>query len=165
VVESRIPRPADFGVARKLLFLLHLRSQLSGSNSVGRMPASHPGSLSVFYRRNQPLFIISASSLRPHSLRRARPTSGILRHLLEQSGRIGCADLRLYPRQRRAGRSGAALLWRLHGDKSPARREEAERLTSRIVGTCFLLLSAYIAKFRWLRSAVGKPQPEACQES
>lgn len=41
--------------------------------------------------------------------------------------------------------SGAALLWRLHHDKNTVRREAAERLTLRIVGSCFLLLSAYIA--------------------
>ena len=39
-VESGILRLADFGVARKSLFLLYLRCRLSGSNSVGRMPAS-----------------------------------------------------------------------------------------------------------------------------
>lgn len=41
--------------------------------------------------------------------------------------------------------SGAALLWRLHQDKNTLRRESAERLTLRIVGSCFLVLSAYIA--------------------
>jgi divalent metal cation (Fe/Co/Zn/Cd) transporter len=41
--------------------------------------------------------------------------------------------------------SGAALLWRLHQDKNALRREAAERLTLRIVGSCFLMLSAYIA--------------------
>ena len=40
-VESRILRLADFGVARKLLFVRYLSCRLSGSNSVGRMPASH----------------------------------------------------------------------------------------------------------------------------
>ena len=39
-VESRILRLADFGVARKLLFVRYLSCRLSGSNSVGRMPAS-----------------------------------------------------------------------------------------------------------------------------
>ena len=45
IVSPRIPdsQVRDFGVARKLLFLLHLRSQVSGSNSVGRMPASQAG--------------------------------------------------------------------------------------------------------------------------
>jgi hypothetical protein len=41
--------------------------------------------------------------------------------------------------------SGFALLWRLHQDKNTLRREEAERLTLRIVGLCFPMLSAYIA--------------------
>jgi divalent metal cation (Fe/Co/Zn/Cd) transporter len=41
--------------------------------------------------------------------------------------------------------SGAALLWRLHQDANALRRERAEKLTLRIVGSCFLMLSAYIA--------------------
>lgn len=41
--------------------------------------------------------------------------------------------------------SGAALLWRLQQDTDLVRREKAERLTLRIVGFCFLLLSAYVA--------------------
>jgi divalent metal cation (Fe/Co/Zn/Cd) transporter len=41
--------------------------------------------------------------------------------------------------------SGATLLWRLHQDMNTVRREAAERLTLRIVGSCFLMLSAYIA--------------------
>jgi divalent metal cation (Fe/Co/Zn/Cd) transporter len=41
--------------------------------------------------------------------------------------------------------SGAALLWRLQQDKNPLRREAAERFSLRIVGSCFLMLSAYIA--------------------
>lgn len=40
--------------------------------------------------------------------------------------------------------SGAALLWRLHQDYNPARREHVERLTLRIVGGCFALLAAYL---------------------
>lgn len=40
--------------------------------------------------------------------------------------------------------SGAALLWRLREDKNIAGRDRAERVTLRIVGLCFLLLSAYI---------------------
>lgn len=40
--------------------------------------------------------------------------------------------------------SGGALLWRLHHDADPTRRERAERLALRIVGGCFLLLSVYI---------------------
>ena len=41
--------------------------------------------------------------------------------------------------------SGVALLWRLGQDKSIHRRDQAERLTLRIVESCFLLLSAYLA--------------------
>src|SRR5215470_12928249 len=41
--------------------------------------------------------------------------------------------------------SGAALLWRLHHDLDPARREQVERSTLRIVGWCFVVLAAYIA--------------------
>jgi divalent metal cation (Fe/Co/Zn/Cd) transporter len=41
--------------------------------------------------------------------------------------------------------SGAALLWRLHHDLNPFRREHVERITQKIVGRCFLALAAYIA--------------------
>lgn len=40
--------------------------------------------------------------------------------------------------------SGAALLWRLHHDPNPSRREQAERIALRIVGASFLLLALYI---------------------
>jgi divalent metal cation (Fe/Co/Zn/Cd) transporter len=40
--------------------------------------------------------------------------------------------------------SGAALLWRLHHDLNRSRREQVERITSRIVGACFIALAAYI---------------------
>jgi len=40
--------------------------------------------------------------------------------------------------------SGVALLWRLHRDGSVASRERAEHLSLRIVGSCFLLLAAYV---------------------
>ena len=40
--------------------------------------------------------------------------------------------------------SGAALLWRLHHDLNPSRREEVERMTLRIVGVCFVALALYI---------------------
>ena len=40
--------------------------------------------------------------------------------------------------------SGAALLWRLHHDLNPSRRERVERTTLRIVGSCFIALAAYI---------------------
>src|SRR6266511_2000897 len=41
--------------------------------------------------------------------------------------------------------SGAALLWRLHHDIDPSRREDSERKTLRIVGVCFIVLALYIA--------------------
>ena len=40
--------------------------------------------------------------------------------------------------------SGAALLWRLHHDLNPSRREQAERTTFRIVGWCLVALALYI---------------------
>src|ERR1700682_2717538 len=54
--------------------------------------------------------------------------------------------------------SGAALLWRRHQDKNTSRREGAERLTLRIVGSCFLMLSAYIA-YDSLASLVNREAP------
>src|SRR5260370_37684734 len=41
--------------------------------------------------------------------------------------------------------SGAALLWRLHHDLNPSRREDIERKTLRVVGVCFVALAVYIA--------------------
>jgi divalent metal cation (Fe/Co/Zn/Cd) transporter len=40
--------------------------------------------------------------------------------------------------------SGAALLWRLHLDLNASRREQVERITLRIVGSCFMVLAVYI---------------------
>ena len=40
--------------------------------------------------------------------------------------------------------SGAALLWRLHHDLNPSRREQVERTTPRIVGGCFIALAMYL---------------------
>jgi cation diffusion facilitator family transporter len=40
--------------------------------------------------------------------------------------------------------SGATLLWRLHADRRPEVRERVEALSLRIVGWCFLVLSAYV---------------------
>jgi divalent metal cation (Fe/Co/Zn/Cd) transporter len=40
--------------------------------------------------------------------------------------------------------SGAALLWRLHGDRDPEHREAAERISLKIVGGCFVALAAYV---------------------
>jgi divalent metal cation (Fe/Co/Zn/Cd) transporter len=40
--------------------------------------------------------------------------------------------------------SGAVLLWRLHAEADPQRRELAERWAQRLVGLCFLALAAYV---------------------
>jgi divalent metal cation (Fe/Co/Zn/Cd) transporter len=40
--------------------------------------------------------------------------------------------------------SGAALIWRLGHDLNPERRESAERMTLRIIGSCFIALAIYI---------------------
>lgn len=40
--------------------------------------------------------------------------------------------------------SGAALLWRLGHEAGPEKRERAEKTALRIVGICFIALSAYI---------------------
>ena len=40
--------------------------------------------------------------------------------------------------------SGATLIWRLGHDLNPERREAAERITLRIVGSCFIALAIYI---------------------
>lgn len=55
--------------------------------------------------------------------------------------------------------SGAAVLWRLHHDKDLKRREEAERITVRIVGACFILLAAYVV-YESVHSLVLHEKPE-----
>jgi divalent metal cation (Fe/Co/Zn/Cd) transporter len=40
--------------------------------------------------------------------------------------------------------SGLAALWRLQSDADEVRREAAERVTLRVIGTCFLLLAVYV---------------------
>jgi divalent metal cation (Fe/Co/Zn/Cd) transporter len=40
--------------------------------------------------------------------------------------------------------SGGAVLWRLHHDPDPARRQQAERTSLRLVGLCFIALASYI---------------------
>ena len=55
--------------------------------------------------------------------------------------------------------SGTALLWRLHRDRDVGSRERAERLSLRIVGSCFLLLSAYVA-YDALDSLIARKAPE-----
>ncbi len=55
--------------------------------------------------------------------------------------------------------SGAALLWRLHHDLDPSRRERVERITLRMVGACFLALAAYIL-YESGSSLIGHSIPE-----
>ena len=55
--------------------------------------------------------------------------------------------------------SGAALLWRLHHDLNPSRREGIERRTLRIVGLCFIALAVYIA-FDSVASLIQRAAPE-----
>jgi divalent metal cation (Fe/Co/Zn/Cd) transporter len=55
--------------------------------------------------------------------------------------------------------SGATLLWRLHHDLNPFRRERVERIALRIVGTCFVVLAIYIAGESYL-SLVRHVAPE-----
>ncbi len=55
--------------------------------------------------------------------------------------------------------SGAALLWRLHHDLNPKRREQVERTTLRIVGWCFLALAAYIL-YESASTLIGREAPE-----
>ena len=51
--------------------------------------------------------------------------------------------------------SGAVLLWRLHRDADPARREHVERRALQLVGWSFFVLAAYVAfdasRSLWLR--------------
>ncbi len=55
--------------------------------------------------------------------------------------------------------SGAALLWRLQQDTDLASREKAECVTVRMVGICFLLLSAYVA-YESVSSLITRQSPE-----
>jgi divalent metal cation (Fe/Co/Zn/Cd) transporter len=55
--------------------------------------------------------------------------------------------------------SGAALLWRLHADVDPKRRERLEVMSLRIVGVCFLALALYVA-YDSLQSLVAHKVPE-----
>jgi len=54
--------------------------------------------------------------------------------------------------------SGAAVLWRLQQDRNAHQRAEADRLSLRIVGLCFLALSAYIV-YESLNSLIGREAP------
>ena len=55
--------------------------------------------------------------------------------------------------------SAGILLWRLHAEDDPLRRERTERTARRMVGICFLLLAAYVAVGS-LRALWTKAQPE-----
>lgn len=55
--------------------------------------------------------------------------------------------------------SGAALLWRLHHDLNPYRREHVERITVRIVGWCFVALAAYVG-YDSLFTLIRHQEPE-----
>ena len=55
--------------------------------------------------------------------------------------------------------SGATLLWRMTVDAEEQTRERNERLTLRIVGTCFLALSAYIA-YESVADFISQKAPE-----
>ena len=55
--------------------------------------------------------------------------------------------------------SGATLLWRMAVDSEEQTRERNERLSLRIVGTCFLGLSTYIA-YESISDLIGGKAPE-----
>jgi divalent metal cation (Fe/Co/Zn/Cd) transporter len=59
--------------------------------------------------------------------------------------------------------SGAVALWRLHSDSDLGKRERSERAARRIIGVCFLALSAYVAweaaESLWLRMAPERSLP------
>jgi divalent metal cation (Fe/Co/Zn/Cd) transporter len=55
--------------------------------------------------------------------------------------------------------SGAALLWRLHHDLNPSRREQVERTTLRVVGWCFVALAVYIL-YESGSTLIGRNAPE-----
>ena len=55
--------------------------------------------------------------------------------------------------------SGATLLWRMTVDAEEQTRERNERFSLRIVGTCFLVLSAYIA-YESVADLISQKAPE-----
>jgi divalent metal cation (Fe/Co/Zn/Cd) transporter len=55
--------------------------------------------------------------------------------------------------------SGAALLWRLHGDAEPLRRAGREARALKAVGLCFLALAAYVA-YEAVEALLGLHAPE-----
>lgn len=56
--------------------------------------------------------------------------------------------------------SGSALLWRMSVDSDAPQRERNEKLSLRIVGSCFLALAAYIL-FQSVSDLINREQPEA----
>ena len=59
--------------------------------------------------------------------------------------------------------SSGAALWRLRSDVDEARRKHAERVSLRVIGSCFLALSAYIVadavRSLWLHEVPQKTVP------
>jgi divalent metal cation (Fe/Co/Zn/Cd) transporter len=55
--------------------------------------------------------------------------------------------------------SGTALLWRMAADADAESRERRERLSLRIVGSCFLVLAAYVT-FESVSDIIKKQTPE-----
>ncbi len=55
--------------------------------------------------------------------------------------------------------SGAVLLWRLQRDHDPIHREHAEKIALRVVGACFLVLSAYVLADA-IKTLVTRQRPE-----
>ncbi len=55
--------------------------------------------------------------------------------------------------------SGAALLWRLHGDNDDKQSERKERITLQIVGVCFLILAVYVS-YEAVASLLKREAPE-----
>jgi divalent metal cation (Fe/Co/Zn/Cd) transporter len=54
--------------------------------------------------------------------------------------------------------SGGALLWRMRAESVPAQRERAERVTLRIVGTCFIALAVYVT-YEAVETLIRKEAP------
>ena len=55
---------------------------------------------------------------------------------------------------------GATLLWRISVDKDAEKRERNEKLSLRIVGTCFMALAIYIA-YEAISDLARKTAPSA----
>src|SRR2546429_7330188 len=54
--------------------------------------------------------------------------------------------------------SGATLLWRMSVDADEHRRERSERLSIRIVGSCFIALAIYVA-YEAVSDLIGRKAP------